>query len=391
MSEFITENNYLDHAATTYVRPEVLEKMLPYFTEKFGNPSSLYDIAQESKNAIEEAREICANVLNCHPSEIYFTSGGSESNNMAIKGIHKTRMDFGIISSSIEHHAVIHPIEQLSQLGVDSTFIDVDQRGLINLEKFKKNINKSTKLVTFMYVNNEIGVVQNLKEISKIIKKYQSDYNCEILFHSDAVQAPGKLSLNVEELGVDLLSISGHKIYAPKGVGLLYKKNGIDIQPLISGGGQENQMRSGTENVPYIVAFAEALRLSEDERLENQQKMKKMSDLLISEITSRVKNYKLNSSRDICVPNIINLSFPGFDGESIILGLNFKGIYVSSGSACSSASIEPSHGLSALGLTDEESLSSIRVSLGRDNTEEHIHDFVNALEGVLAQLASYKR
>jgi len=391
MSEFITENNYLDHAATTYVRPEVLEKMLPYFTEKFGNPSSLYDIAQESKNAIEEAREICANVLNCHPSEIYFTSGGSESNNMAIKGIHKTRMNFGIISSSIEHHAVIHPIEQLSKLGVDTNFIDVDQRGLINLEKFKNNINKSTKLVTFMYVNNEIGVVQNLKEISQIIKKYQSDYDCEIFFHSDAVQAPGKLSLNVEDLGVDLLSISGHKIYAPKGVGLLYKKNGIDIQPLISGGGQENQMRSGTENVPYIVAFAEALRLSEEERLVNEKKMKKMSDLLISEITSRVKNYKLNSSRDICVPSIINLSFPGFEGESIILGLNFKGIYVSSGSACSSASIEPSHVLSAIGLTDEESLSSIRVSLGKDNTEEHIHEFVNALEGVLMQLASYKR
>ena len=391
MIDFIKENNYLDHAATTYVRPEVLEKMLPFFSEKFGNPSSLYDIAQESKNAIEEAREICASVLNCDPSEIYFTSGGSESNNMAIKGISYDNTDFNIISSLIEHHAVIHPIEQLSNIGVVTSFIEVDQRGLIKLEKFKENINNSTKLVTFMYVNNETGVIQDLKEISKIINKYESDNNCEIIFHTDAVQAPGKLSLNVENLGVDLLSISGHKIYAPKGIGLLYKRSGIDIQPLISGGGQENQMRSGTENVPYIVALAEALRLSELERIENEQKMKKLSDLLISEINTRIKNYKLNSSRDICVPGIINLSFPGFDGESIILGLNFKGIYVSSGSACSSASIEPSHVLSALGLTEEESLASIRISLGRYNTENHIHEFVSALEGVLTQLSSYKK
>ncbi len=391
MSDFIKENNYLDHAATTYVRPEVLEKMLPFFSEKFGNPSSLYDIAQESKNAIEEARETSATILGCHPSEIYFTSGGSESNNMAIKGIFSNNTDFNVISSLIEHHAVIHPIDQLSNIGVGTSFVEVDQIGLIKLDNFKKTINKSTKLVTFMYVNNEIGVIQDLKEISKIIKKYESDNNCKIIFHSDAVQAPGKLSLNVDDLGVDLLSISGHKIYAPKGVGLLYKKNGIDIEPLISGGGQENQMRSGTENVPYIVAFAEALRLSELERLENEQKMKKLSDLLISGINSRIKNYKLNSSRENCVPSIINLSFPGFDGESIILGLNFKGIYVSSGSACSSASIEPSHVLSALGLTEEESLASIRISLGRETTEDHIHQFVSSLEGVLTQLASYKR
>ncbi|MFL2664912.1 MAG: cysteine desulfurase family protein [Dehalococcoidia bacterium] len=392
MSDFITENNYLDHAATTYVREEVLEKMLPFFTEKFGNPSSLYDIAQESKNAIEESREICAQILNCDPAEIYFTSGGSESNNMAIKGLQSSNnIDYRVISSSVEHHAVIHPIEQLSIRGVDVVFIDVNNEGLINLQTFKEKISKSTKLVSFMYVNNETGVIQDLKLISKIIKEFQENNESEIIFHSDAVQAPGKLSLDTDILGVDLMSISGHKIYAPKGIGLLYKKNGIQIHPLISGGGQENQLRSGTENVPYIVAFAEALRLSDIERKDNEIKMKKLSDLLISTLDQRIGNYKLNSSRNNCVPGIINLSFPGYEGESIIIGLNFKGIYVSSGSACSSASLEPSHVLSSMGLTKEESLSSIRVSLGIYNNENHIFEFVNALEAVLNQLASYKR
>ncbi|MBA32003.1 MAG: cysteine desulfurase NifS [Chloroflexi bacterium] len=392
MSQFIKENNYLDHAATTYVRQEVLEKMLPFFAEKFGNPSSLYDIAQESKNAIEESREICAEILNCSPSEIYFTSGGTESNNMAIKGLLSSNsVDYRVISSSIEHHAVIHPIEQLSKRGVEVVFIDVNKNGLINLESFRKKINKSTKLVSFMYVNNEIGVVQDLRLISKIVKEFQQENDCDIIFHSDAVQAPGKLSLDTEILGVDLMSISGHKIYAPKGIGLLYIRNGIEVHPLISGGGQENQMRSGTENVPYIVAFAEALRLSDIERHENERKMKKLSDLLISTLNDRITDYKLNSSRDNCVPGIINLSFPGYEGESIIIGLNFKGIYVSSGSACSSASLEPSHVLSSMGLTKEESLSSIRVSLGKYNNENHIYDFVNALEAVLSQLASYKK
>ena len=386
--------NYLDHAATTPVRPEVLEKMLPYFTEKFGNPSSLYALAGEARYGLDEAREKTAAVLGSRTSEIVFTGGGSESNNLAIKGSAALRGALSrghIITTAIEHHAVIHPVEQLEKMGFDATYIGVDSTGWVDPAEFAAAVRPDTFLASVMLVNNEVGTIEDVAEISRQTREVASNVGANLLIHSDAVQAAGKLSLNVDELGVDLMSLSGHKIYGPKGVGALYVRRGVELEPLIAGGGQENQRRSGTENVALIAGFGEALALSESERSLSRNRMGSLSDQLVEGIAERIPNSSFNGnvSNDARVPEIANFSFPGVEGEPVLLGLDFKGIAASSGSACSSASLEPSHVLLAMGVSPELAVGSVRISMGRNTTETDVDDVLNSLSAVLEQLETF--
>lgn len=388
---FVSEEriNYLDHAATTPVREEVLEKMLPYFTEKFGNPSSLYALAGEARFALDEAREQVAEVLGCREREIVFTGGGSESNNTAIKGAAMAlpAMEGHIVTTKIEHHAVIHPVEQLEKYGFETTYVGVDRYGRVDPVDVASAIRPETFLVSVMLVNNEVGTIQNVSKISQMVRESSEHQGARVLMHTDAVQAAGKHSLNVNELGVDLLSLSGHKIYGPKGVGVLYIRRGVDLDPLIAGGGQERQIRSGTENVAAIAGMGEALKLAETERPASRVYFKRFSDRLISGIAERVASSQFNGHADERVPEIANFSFPGVEGEPILLGLDFRGIAASSGSACSSASLEPSHVLLAMGVTPERAVGSIRISFGRETTESDVDDVLDVLPDVLGQLA----
>ena len=396
--------NYLDHAATTPVRPEVLEKMLPFFTQRFGNPSSLYALAGEARYGLDEAREQTAAVLGSRTSEIVFTGGGSESNNLVIKGTAALSSgssagsdgasDHGrghIITTAIEHHAVIHPVEQLEKMGFEATYVGVDSTGRVDPEEFASAVRPDTFLASVMLVNNEVGTIQDVAEISRRTRESASNVGAKVLIHSDAVQAAGKLSLNVDDLGVDLMSLSGHKIYGPKGVGVLYVRRGVELEPLIAGGGQENQRRSGTENVALIAGLGEALTLSEAERLSSRGHMIQFSDRLIEGIAERIPNSSFNGniSSDARVPEIANFSFPGVEGEPVLLGLDFKGIAASSGSACSSASLEPSHVLLAMGVSPKLAVGSVRISMGRDTTETDVDDVLNALSAVLEQLGTF--
>ena len=388
--------NYLDHAATTPVRPEVLQKMLPYFTEKFGNPSSLYAMAGEARYGLDEAREQTAAVLGSRTNEIVFTGGGSESNNLAFKGLAALRNDASggrghIITTAIEHHAVIHPVEQLEKMGFEATYIGVDSAGRVDPEEFAAAVRPDTFLASVMLVNNEVGTIQNVAEISRRTREAAGNKGAKVLIHTDAVQAAGKLSLNVDELGIDLMSLSGHKIYGPKGVGVLYVRRGVVLEPLIAGGGQENQRRSGTENVALIAGLGEALMLSEAERLASRGRMTQLSDQLIEGIAKRIPNSSFNGniSSDSRIPEIANFSFPGVEGELVLLGLDFKGIAASSGSACSSASLEPSHVLLAMGVSPELAVGSIRISMGRDTIETDVYDVFEALSAVLEQLETF--
>ncbi|NQW20147.1 MAG: cysteine desulfurase [Chloroflexi bacterium] len=383
--------NYLDHAATTPVRGEVLEKMLPYFTEKFGNPSSLYSIAGEARYGVDEARELTAAVLSSRTGEIVFTSGGSESNNLAIKGTTALIAPVGghIVTTAIEHHAVIHPVEQLEKLGYAATYIGVDAHGKVDPDEFAAAIKQETFLASVMLVNNEVGTIQDVALIANKTREASKRVGGSVLIHTDAVQAAGKLSLNVDELNVDLMSLSGHKIYGPKGVGVLYVRRGVELEPLIAGGGQERQRRSGTENVAGIVGFGEALTLAESERQGSRERMSYLSDLLLSGIDERIPNASFNGNISSRVPEIINFSFPGVEGEPVLLGLDFKGIAASSGSACSSASLEPSHVLLAMGVNPKLAVGSLRISLGRETTETDVDDVLQALKSVLDQLATF--
>ncbi len=383
--------NYLDHAATTPVRPEVLEKMLPYFTEKFGNPSSLYSIAGEARYGADEAREQTASVLGSRSGEIVFTGGGSESNNLAIKGTAalRTPTTGHIITTAIEHHAVIHPVEQLEKLGFEATYVGVDSTGRVNPDEFAAAVRPDTFLASVMLVNNEVGTIQDVAEISQKTREAAARTGGEILVHTDAVQGAGKLSLNVDDLGVDLMSLSGHKIYGPKGVGVLYVRRGVQLEPLISGGGQERQRRSGTENVASIVGFGEAIAIAESERNSSRPGMTQLATKLIEGILDQIPGSSFNGSRNNHVPEIVNFSFPGVEGEPVLLGLDFKGIAASSGSACSSASLEPSHVLLAMGVSPELAVGSVRISLGRETTEVDINDVLMALNDVLKQLATF--
>lgn len=379
---------YLDHSATTPVREEVLDAMMPYFSESYGNPSSIYTLAQESRKAVDDAREIVARVLNARMSEIVFTSGGTESDNAALKGVAFALKHLGnhIIISSIEHHAVLHTCHQLEQFGFEVTYLPVDEYGRVDPEGVRQAITDKTILVSVMLANNEIGTIEPVAEIARVVKEEAKDRKQTIMVHTDAVQGPGFLDLDVKKLGVDLMSLSAHKFYGPKGVGLLYIKRGTPFEPQNMGGGQERQRRSGTENVPGIVGMGEALRLANDEREEVSERCTRLRDMVIESITEQVDHVHLNGHPTQRLPNNVNMSFEDVEGEPILLGLDFAGIYASSGSACSSASLEPSHVLLAIGLQADLAQGSLRITLGRDTTEEDIEYFLSVLPGLVARL-----
>ena len=382
---------YVDNAATTSTSEEVVESMLPYFNKNYGNPSSLYSLAQVSRDAVDNSREIISKILNCKPSEIVFNSGGTESDNLAIIGVAKALESTGkhLITSKIEHHAVMHAMEELESYGFDVTYLNVDKDGFVDLDQLEKSITNETTLISIMYANNETGSIQEIKNISNIINKKSEEFNRDIYFHTDAVQAAGKLSLDVEELGVDLMTISGHKFYGPKGTGLLYIKKGVPISPIIVGGGQERQRRSGTENVPGIVGLANALDIAE----KNKNKFNKHCNELTSYLRKRLSNIKhehlVVTSEKNTLSNILNVCFKNFEGEPILIGLDMAGICASSGSACSSASLEPSHVLIAQGIDPKLAVSSIRFSFSNDNTMDDIIYIADNLERVLSELSVY--
>ena len=353
---------YLDHASTTYIRDEVYEVMKPYLTNNFGNPSSIYTIAQQSRVAIDQSREKVAKILNCRPSEIIFTSGGTESDNSSIYSTAIAQMNIGkhIITSSIEHHAVLNACEFLEEnLNFKITYLPVNNQGIVNIESLKSQLTSKTTLVSIMLANNEIGTIQPINEISKIIKDYAKRNNTKILIHTDAVQAPGYINLDVKNLDVDLLSLSSHKFYGPKGCGILYVKRGTPFTPITVGGNQERQRRAGTENVSGIVGTAKALELAELERIEITNKTTLLRDKLISGVLKNIEKVTLNGDPINRIANNAHFSFQDVEGESILLSLDLEGIAASSGSACTSASLEPSHVLKSLGLTDETAQSSV--------------------------------
>lgn len=379
---------YMDHSATTPVRPEVLQAMMPHFTSDFGNPSSIYTIGQEARKAVDDARERIARNLGARMSEIVFTSGGTESDNAALKGVAFALRSLGnhIITTTIEHHAVLHTCYQLEQFGFDVTYVRVDEYGIVDPQDIVDAITDKTILVSVMMANNEIGTVQPIREIAQLVKAEAKQRNQTIIVHTDAVQAAGFLDINVRSLGVDLLSLSAHKIYGPKGVGLLYIKRGTPFEEQNAGGGQERQRRSGTENVPGIVGFDEALHLAAVEREDNSAHCLRLREKLVQGIFETIDGVRLNGHPELRLPGNINISFEGVEGEPVLLGLDFAGICASSGSACSSASLEPSHVLLAIGLTAEMAQGSLRITLGRDNTEEDVEYVLSVLPDMIGKL-----
>ena len=375
---------YLDHAATTPVDPRVLEAMLPYFTEQFGNPSSIYAAGRQARAAIDQARARIARILHCQPREIVFTSGGTESDNLAIKGVAWWHRLNGrgnhIITTAFEHHAVLHSVQYLEKFGFEATYVRPGPDGIVRVEDIEAAIRPDTILISVMYANNEIGTIQPIAEIGKLAHRYG------ILFHTDAVQAAGTLPLDVERLHVDLLSLSAHKFYAPKGVGLLYVRQGTKLLWQQNGGSQESNRRAGTENVPGIVGMATALELAYAEREERNAHLLALRDRLIDGILQRIPDARLNGDREQRLPNNVNVSFEGIDGETILLNLDMHGIAASSGSACTTGSTEPSHVLLAIGLTPEQARSSIRLTLGKDNTEQEIDRTLDVLEETVTRL-----
>lgn len=372
---------YLDYAATTPVEPEVVEAMEPYLTQKFTNTASIHSLGNQAKQALERSRKVIANEINAQPKEIIFTSSATEGNNFALKGLAWAQEDKKhLIISSIEHDCVLHAAQWLDKQGYDLTVVDVDEKGQVDPQDVKKAIRKDTFLVSIMHANNEVGTFQPIKEIGKICRKNN------VLFHTDAAQTYGKYEINVRDLNIDLLTASSHKLYGPKGVGLLYIREGIDIVPLLHGGGHEFGKRSSTVNVAGIVGFAKALKIAKENREREQKEIKNLRDKLIKGVLNRIENVQLNGSRKNSLYNIVNFSFKFIEGESIVLKLDQKGIQVSTGSACSSPTLEPSHVLIAMGLKPELAHGSIRFSLGRQNTEEDIDYLLEVLPPIVEQL-----
>ncbi|MEM4152546.1 MAG: cysteine desulfurase NifS [Candidatus Pacearchaeota archaeon] len=372
---------YLDHAATTPLAQEVFEAMKPYFSEKFGNASSLHSFGQEARAAIETARKIAAKFLGARPNEIIFTSGGTESNNLAIKGVAFANKSKGnhIITSKIEHHAILEPCHWLEKHGFKVTYLNVDKYGLVNPADVEKAITKDTILVSIMHANNEIGTIEPIEEIGKICKKHK------VYFHTDAVQSFGKIPIDVKKMNIDLLSASSHKLYGPKGVGLLYINQDVKIEPVQHGGGHESGLRSGTENVPGIVGFAKAIELAEKNMKKEAERQTKLRDKIINEIL-KIPGSQLNGHPTQRLPNNVNVSIKGVEGEALLIRLNEKGIAVSTGSACSTKSLEPSHVLTAIGLTAEQAHGSLRITLGKDNTEQDIDYTIEQLKNIINSL-----
>lgn len=379
---------YMDNAATTPVRPEVARAMMPFFTEYFGNASSIYELAQQSRGSLDDARRAVARSLGCRASEIVFTSGGTESDNAALKGVAFALRNVGnhIITTAIEHHAVLHACHQLEQFGFEITYLPVDEYGLVEPEDVAKAVTDRTILVSVMMANNEIGTILPVSEIAASVARAARRFDRKIYVHTDAVQAVGAIEVNTRKLGVDLLSLSAHKLGGPKGVGALYIKRGTPFEPLIMGGGQERDRRSGTENVPGIVGLAEAMRLADAEREQASAHTMKLRDRLIHGIQERMEGVRLNGHPTKRLPNNVNVSFENVEGEPILLGLDFAGICASSGSACSSASLEPSHVLTAIGLPADLAQGSLRITVGQDNTGEEVDYLLETLADLVSRL-----
>ena len=373
---------YFDNAATTPVREGVLQAILPYFREYYGNASSVYGIAKESKKALEKARAQVAAAIGAKPEEVYFTAGGSESDNLALRGIAEAYQKKGnhIITTKIEHHAILHTAEYLEKHGVEVTYLNVDEFGRISLEELEKAIRPETILISIMFANNEIGTIQPIAEIGAIAKKHG------VLFHTDAVQALGHVPIDVEKMNIDLLSMSGHKLGAPKGIGAIYIRKGVAVTPLIFGGAQESKRRAGTENIPGIVGMGMAAELAVKEMEEMTEKLTEMRDKLIRGILEQIPHSRLNGHPTERLPGNCNISFEFIEGESLLLLLDALGIAASSGSACTSGSLDPSHVLMAIGLPHEVAHGSLRLTMDRDNTEEEIDFILEKLPAIVQRL-----
>jgi len=376
---------YLDHAATTAVDPRVVAAMLPYWTQHYGNASSIYSLGREARKAMEESRRQVAQVLGCQPKEIVFTSCGTESDNLALRGVALTRRAQNkgnhIITSAVEHHAILHTCEQLEKhFGFQVTYLPVDEYGRVNPDDVGRAIRPDTALISVMYANNEVGTIQPIAEIGDIARQHR------IPFHSDAVQAGGSLNLNVDDLNVDLLSLSAHKFYGPKGVGLLYVRKGTPLLPTQTGGGHENNRRAGTENVAYIVGLAQALTLAHEHQASENARLIHLRDRLIDEITSEIPEVRLSGHPTERLPNSASFLIRYIEGESILLNLDLAGICASSGSACTSGALEPSHVLLAMGVPHEIAHGSLRLTLGRENTDEDVDYVLHELPGIVEKL-----
>jgi len=373
---------YLDHAATTPVKPEVVEAMLPYFSEKYGNPSTIYSLGRESKKAIENAREAVAKAIGAQPKEIFFTGSGTEADNWAIKGVAYANRKKGkhIITTAIEHHAVLHTCQYLESDGFEVTYLPVDSDGLVDPEQVKAAIRPDTILISIMFANNEIGTIQPIAEIGRIARERG------VLFHTDAVQAVGSVPINVTEMNIDLLSMSSHKFYGPKGVGALYIKQGVKITSFIHGGAQERNRRASTENVPAIVGMGKAIEIAVDNMEQNNKKLIALRDRTIREIEQKVSYVRLNGHREKRLPGNVNFSFEFIEGESLLLMLDMKGICASSGSACTSGSLDPSHVLLAIGLEHEIAHGSLRITFGNENTDADVDYLMEALPSIVHRL-----
>ncbi len=375
---------YLDNAATTKTRPEVVEAMLPYFTEYYGNPSSVYEFSTPSKKAIAEARETIAKSLGAKTNEIYFTAGGSESDNWAIKATAEAYESKGkhIITSKIEHHAVLHTCEYLEKRGFEITYLDVDENGTVKLDELKKAIRPDTIMISIMFANNEIGTIQPIKEIGEIAKEHG------IIFHTDAVQAYAHVPINVDEYHIDMLSVSGHKFNGPKGIGFLYIRTGLKLRSFIHGGSQERKRRGGTENVPGIVGIGKAVEIAMANLAERTAYEVELRDYLIDRVLSEVPYVRLNGHRTNRLPNNANFAFQFIEGESLLIKLDMEGICGSSGSACTSGSLDPSHVLLAIGLPHEIAHGSLRLTLSEETTKEDIDFTVDNIKNIVSFLRS---
>lgn len=389
---------YLDHAATTYLDPRVKEAMEPYWENEYGNPSSLYRPGRRAKEALDQARETIAQILRCRPEEITFTGGGTEAINLAIFGAARMYQEQGkhIITTKIEHHAVLHSVEALVKEGFEVTYLEVDEYGLVDPEAVRKALRPDTILVSIMYANNEIGTIEPIEEIGKVIKEFRKSQSVGQvsnvrgqmfpLFMTDACQAAGALDLEVDKLGVDLFAFNGSKIYGPKGVGALYARRGVRLKPLIYGGGQENNLRSGTENVPGIVGLAKALELAQKERQEENVRLAGLRDYFIGRLLTEIPKTVLNGHPVRRLPNNVNVSVLDIEGEGVILYLDAKGVYISTGSACTSTTLDPSHVILAIGQPYEYAHGSLRFTLGKRTTKEDLDYVMKVFPGVVEKL-----
>lgn len=373
---------YMDYSATTPVKKEVVEEMIPFFSEVFGNASSIHSFGQEAKRALENARAKVATTLSTTPDTIYFTAGGSESDNWALRGVMKANSEKGnhMITTKIEHHGILHTCEALEKEGIEVTYLEVDEYGKISLEALEKAITEKTVLISIMFINNEIGTMQDVKAIGEIARRHK------IIFHTDAVQAYGNVKIDVNSLNIDLMSISSHKIYGPKGVGALYIRKGIKIKNIIEGGAQERKRRAGTENIPGIVGFAKAAEIAHENLEEHINRLSKMRDRLIKGIMESIDYSRLNGHPVDRHPGNVSVCFEFIEGEALLLSLNAKGIAGSSGSACTSGSLDPSHVLLAIGLKHEIAHGSLRLSLGDFTTDEDVDYAIEALKEVVQKL-----